>query len=204
MRLRVLIHRARLGGDEYRVVRPAHPPTRAVLLDHDRWLSGYVNTEAAQVLATLWQLAAHSRHSLIHLPMRTNPSPVEGRPLDLVLLHHSLGFPPSRWKSLRARLGQGLPHTVRLRPPASDISYARRHYRENRDRFDEHVHAETVFLVGSPPLFRETAHLFRELALKGPSSPDGPDHACARLHSNDGTLGNARELHVEHRRAWPT
>jgi hypothetical protein len=55
-----------------------------------------------------------------------------GRPLDLVLLHHRLAFPPSRWKQVRSRLGTGRPHTVVLPDqvwPARSIDAHRRVWR---------------------------------------------------------------------------
>jgi hypothetical protein len=85
----------------------------AVLVDHDRWLDMLVNETAAAGIGALWLLAARSSRSLIHLPLRANaspfyePEPGIGARLDLVLLHHSLRFAPSRWKEVRGKLGRG-------------------------------------------------------------------------------------------------
>lgn len=215
MKLPVVVHRARLGGDEFRVIRPAQPLTRAVLIDHNWHLDAYLDQDAARSIAGLWMLAARSPRSLIHLPMRANHPPAREIPddvgfqLDLVLLHHSLQFAPSRWKRLRGRLGPGRPQSVSL-PEAEDddvavTDYAARHYRENRDLFHQHLQAETLFMTGSTKVFRETARHFLDVARKGPGHIPvhrGYPHFCTELHSNDGILGDAREIHIEYCDEW--
>ncbi|MET9951001.1 hypothetical protein ABZ135_05550 [Streptomyces sp. NPDC006339] len=216
MKLPVVIHQARLGADEFRVVRPARPLTHAVLIDQDRYLNAYLDQDAARSVAGLWMLAARSPRSLIHLPMRANDPPAGavpdgvGFPLDLVLLHHSLQFAPSRWKQVRGRLGPGRPQTVSLPEAEQDdvavTDYAARHYRENRDLFHQHLHAETLFMTGSAKVFRETARQFLEVAREGPGHVPvhpGYAHFCTMLHSNAGILGDAaREIHIEYCDRW--
>ncbi|MEU2852638.1 hypothetical protein [Streptomyces syringium] len=211
MKLPITIHRARLGSAEFKVIRPARPLTRAALIDHDRHLNAYLDQDAAQQIGGLWELAASSPRALVHLPMRGNPAPSHDLPeagtrqLDLVLLHHSLQFAPSRWKELRGRLGPGRPQTVRLsstgRTEGAVIAPGTRHYRENRDLFHQHLHAETLFMTGSTKVFRETARHFHDVAHNGPGyvpvHPSYP-HFCTELHSNDGILGDAREIHIEY------
>lgn len=83
--------------------------------------------------------------------------------------------------------------------------YAARHYRENRDLFHQHLHAETLFMTGSTKVFRETARHFLDVARKGPGyTPVHPSypHFCTELHSNDGILGDAREIHIEYCDQW--
>ncbi|WP_018549610.1 hypothetical protein [Streptomyces sp. LaPpAH-108] len=217
MKLPVVVHRARLGADEFRVVRPAGPLSRAVLIDHDRHLDAYVDQDAARGIAGLWMLAARSPRSLIHVPLRANRMPVRevpddaGSRLDLVLLHHSLQFAPSHWKRVRGRLGPGRPQTVSL-PEAEQgdgevTDPATRHHRENRDLFHQHLHAETLFMTGSAKVFRETARHFLDVARKGPGHipvHPGHPHFCTELHSNDGILGDAREIHIEYCDQWPS
>ncbi|WP_367137624.1 MULTISPECIES: hypothetical protein [Streptomyces] len=195
MKLSVLTHQVRLGADEFRVVRPARPLPRAVLLDRDRYLHVSVDRDAALSIAGLWMLAARSPRSLIHLPVRVNPLPAgdvpdgASRQLDLVLLHHSLQFAPSRWKQVRSRLGPGRPQTVSLpeseRDQSARIDYEARHYRENRDLFHQHLHAETLFMTGSAKVFRETARHFLDVAGTGPGrTPAHPgDLALKGLYS---------------------
>ncbi|SHF54425.1 hypothetical protein [Streptoalloteichus hindustanus] len=215
MKLAITIHRARLGSVEFKVIRPARPLGRAVLVDYDRYLNAYVDQDAALRVGGLWELAASSPRALIHLPLRANPGPSgvvlgEGsRQLDLVLLHHSLQFSPSDWKGLRQRLGPGRSRTATLpsagRAAGSVIGFAERHYRENRDLFHQHLHAETLFMTGSAKVFRETARLFFDVARNGPGHVGvhpNRSHYCAEFHSNDGVLGNAREIHVEYRDQW--
>ncbi|MFI1282404.1 hypothetical protein ACH4U5_16905 [Streptomyces sp. NPDC020858] len=206
MEFPVTVHRARLGPQEFKVVRPARPPEHAVLLDDGWFLNAYVDEAAARLMAGLWRLAATSPRSLIHLPLRrgagtgaaAGTSEAGARPLDLVLLHHSLQFAPSRWKELRGRLGPGLRRSVTV--PASDpeTGHAALHHAENRDLFHQRLHAETLFVTGSAKVFRETAGAFREVADHGPrhardGSPGG--HYCARLGSGD---DGARDIHIEY------
>ncbi|MEV5708692.1 hypothetical protein [Actinoallomurus sp. NPDC052274] len=215
MKLSITIHRARLGAVEFKVIRPAHPLVHAVLVDHDRHLDAYLDEDAARRIGGLWTLAASSPRSLIHLPMRGNQAPSLELPengtrrLDLVLLHHSLQFAPARWKEVRRRLGPGRPKTVTLpdsgRTTDAVIDHEARRYRENRDLFHQHLHAETLFMTGSANVFGETARHFHDVARNGPGyvpvHPSYP-HFCAELHSNDGILGNAREIHIEYCDQW--
>lgn len=78
LKLPVTIHQARLGPVEFKVIRPAEPPVRAVLLDRDRSLDTYLDQDAAYLIGGLWLLAASSPRSVIHLPMRGNRAPRTG------------------------------------------------------------------------------------------------------------------------------
>jgi hypothetical protein len=215
MKLPLTIHQARLGSTEFKVIRPGRPLAHAVLIDCDRYLDAYLDQDAAQRIGGLWKLAASSPRSLVHLPMRANrpPSreaPEEGlRQLDLVLMHHSLQFAPSRWKEVRGRLGPGRPQTVTLTGPEhageAVADPDARHYQENRDLFHQHLHAETLFMTGSAKVFRDTAQHFFDVARHGPGHvPVHPSHPhfCTQLHSNAGILGNAREIHIEYCDQW--
>ncbi|MFE9045278.1 hypothetical protein ACFYOG_30765 [Streptomyces sp. NPDC007818] len=217
MSLPVLVHRSRKGPEEFRVIRPAEPLTRAALIDHDRYLGAYLDGSAARGIAELWLLAARSPRSLVHVPLRANGRPDRavpggaGSPLDLVLLHHSLQFAPSDWKRVRGRLGPGRPQTVSLpeaEGAAPAVDHAARHHRENRDLFHQHVHAETLFMTGSTKVFRESAQHFLTVSREGPlHTPDdhGSTHFCTRLYGNAGILGkDARELHIEYCDQWVT
>ncbi|MER6317841.1 hypothetical protein ABT237_29370 [Streptomyces sp. NPDC001581] len=202
----VTVHQARLGPQEFQVVRPALPPRRALLLDEGPYLNAYVDQEAARLLAGLWSLAATSPRSLIHVPLRPagagSPEP-GSRPLDLVLLHHSLQFAPSRWKELRGRLGPGRRRSVSAPASEPEIDYEALHHAENRDRFHQHLHAETLFMTGSAKVFRETAGRFREVARHGPAhvrDATRHGHYCARLHCGD---TRTREIHIEYDDSWP-
>jgi hypothetical protein len=206
MKVPVTIHRARLGNERFRVIRPATTWPHAVLVDHDRWLDMLVDESAAAGIGALWLLAARSSRSLIHLPLRANASPFEkaapgiGARLDLVLLHHSLRFAPSRWKEVRGELDRGRRTTASLPESDSREDLRSRHHRENRDLFHQHLHAETLFMTGSAKLFRATAGRFLEVARNGPALVPGHSrrsHYCERFHSGGGLLGDAREIHVE-------
>ncbi|GAA2816244.1 hypothetical protein [Crossiella cryophila] len=209
MRTPIFVHHARLDGRDWRVIRPGGKFAHAGLWDEDLWLSMRVDRGAAHRIGVLWLLAARSRHTIIHLPLRTGAQAVgadpHGRRLDLVLSQHSLQLRASRWPRLRAALDKGRPETAQL--PASDlpdpdgIDYRARHHRENRDLLNEQVHADTLFLAGSPTVFRQTADRFFDLVQLSPA-PEPGSHVCTEFHSGDGVLGNAREIHVEYHTNW--
>ncbi|WP_327361303.1 hypothetical protein [Streptomyces sp. NBC_01296] len=207
MRLHTTIHTARLGATEFKVIRPARTPARAVLLDGPWYLNGWFDQEAAQITAGLWALAAASPRSLVHLPIRANaaggPDTGAGRPLDLVLLHHSLQFAPSRWKELRGRLGPGRPRTVDLPAPDPDAEpdASGLHHRENRDRFRQGIHSETLFMTGSARTLREAAVQFADLARTGPGQVfnHGGRHFCRSVDCDP----QDRDLHLEYCEEWP-
>jgi hypothetical protein len=215
VKLPVTVHEARLGAREFRVVRPARPLARAALVDRDRHVDAYLDEDAARSVAALWLLAARSPRSLLHLPLRADRSPVPEAPgpcagrLDLVLLHHSLQFAPSRWKQLRGRLGRGRPASVAVpgteRARAAGAGHGARHHRENRDLLHQHVHAETLFVTGSAKVFRDTAERFLEVAREGPGHAPAHrrcPHFCTRLYMNAGILANGREIHIQYRDRW--
>lgn len=203
MKLSLLVHQARLGPQEFKVIRPARSPERAVLVEDTWYLNAYADQDGARLMAGLWTLAASSPRSLIHLPLRRARGVAAGpRELDLVLLHHSLHFAPSRWKELRGRLGPGRPRSVTLPAPDPESGHEAPHHAGNRDLFHQHVHAETLFLTGSAKVFRQTAGLFRDVAEHGPGHVrDGSRHGhyCARLRSGD---VRAREIHIEYSDEW--
>ncbi|MEV7521084.1 hypothetical protein [Streptomyces sp. NPDC091371] len=202
MHLPVTVHRARLGPQEFTVIRPARPPERALLVDDDRFLNAYVDQGAARLMGGLWSLAASSPRALVRLPLRRSGASREGgeRRLDLVLLHHSLQFAPSRRKELRGRLGAGRRRSATVSTAQPEIDYAALHHAENRDLFHQHVHAETLFVTGSAKAFRETAGLFHDVAAHGPGrGHTGDGHYCAQLRHGD---DSARVIHIEYRGAW--
>jgi hypothetical protein len=123
-----------------------------------RWAN--YRRRAAAMFALAWGLAARSPHTIVYLPLRRAELPdhhAEGRPLDLVLLHHRLAFPPSRWKQVRAGLGTGWPHSVvlpsdawRSRPVAD---HRRSWHQEFRDHLRWDIPADTLVLTGSRKAF---------------------------------------------------
>ncbi|WP_030060819.1 MULTISPECIES: hypothetical protein [Streptomyces] len=213
MRLRTKIHRVRLGRDEYRVITPARR-TAGVTLSTDPyawWMELHLDRQGAEDLATAWALAARSRRSLIHLPLRANTGPA-GQPdvppdqrLDLLLVHHSLGFPPSRWKEVRARLGAGIPHTVDLPatdfPPDEAIDYERHHFAGWRDELRFAGAAHTLVVTGSPTAFRWTGSWLHGLSREAPGLSPGTHHCITLRHegsrrSTRAANGVPSSLHV--------
>ncbi|MFB6618752.1 hypothetical protein ACFCV9_31785 [Streptomyces sp. NPDC056367] len=200
MRFPITVHRSRLGPQEFTVIRPAHPPESAVLVDDDWFLNAYVDQDAARLMGGLWSLAATSPHALIHLPLRRTDTSgdVGARSLDLVLLHHSLQFAPSRWKELRGRLDAGLRRTARVSTARPKIDRAALNHSGYRDLFHHHVHARTLFVTGSAKAFQETAGLFHDVAEYGPGHT-GSRHYCAQLRHHD---DSARDIHIEYCDTW--
>ncbi len=208
---RTSVSTVRLGGDSYRVVRPARPIAHMAL--HDGRLGAQLSVDKAATveLAAAWWLAARSPHSLVYLPLRTSAATCGaeygGRPLDLVLLHHSLRFPVSRWKQVRARLTPSSAHKVTLParafPEFGREDHARTHHQGFRDHLDWAVAADTLFVIGSRHVYELQADEVRGLAEDCPAhlatTPD--THCCAEIGLGRWTPHNARnswaELHVE-------
>ncbi|MGV9410436.1 hypothetical protein ACWDOP_11025 [Nocardia sp. NPDC003693] len=214
LRWRALISTVRLGRDEYRVVRPARPIEHAPLHEGYLGVQMTVDKTSALQLGAAWSLAARSPHTIVHLPLRHNdrscsPYGTGDEPLlDLVLLHHSLRFPVSRWKQVRAALGPGRPHMITSTglPVPSDADYEAAHHRGFKDVLRHSVAAGTLFLTGSRKAFDLEGRRLHDLIDECPrhmhATPDA--HCCAELDVS--TL--PRYLHVEycpvHRVAAPS
>jgi hypothetical protein len=194
---RTTVTKATVDGRPFRVVRPARPVTDASL--HEDWHGAQlsVHKSFARDLAAAWWLAARSPRSLIHLPLRSSGH-IDGdgdtRPLDLVLLHHSLSFRPASWRALRARTSTGgSPHTVELPegslPAVTDDDHAAVHHREHLDRLHWTVATDTLFITGSRDAFALQASQLRSLVEDSPAflaeRPQG--HFCAEIN-----LGNLK------------
>ncbi|TQS26417.1 hypothetical protein [Microbispora sp. KK1-11] len=201
-----LISKVRLGRDEYRVVRPARAVQHAMLYEDRLGAQFSVDKRAAVVLAMAWGLAARSPHSLIYLPLRTaRPAGSANRErlLDLVLLHHRLAFPVSRWKHVRAPLGAGRPHGVRLPPQAfrqrPDDDLRRWTHQDFRDHLRWDIAADTLFLIGSREAFELEADPVRALAEDCPAhlARFPGTHCCSEI-----TMGRARTGYPDRRRPW--
>ncbi|MFD1935695.1 MULTISPECIES: hypothetical protein [Nonomuraea] len=228
--MKIIVQRVRMEGEEYRVIRPARPLTNGALYDDGRHYAMYVDRVDGRRIGTLWLLAARSPRSLTYLPMRSTP-PAPGinpdldreercpdRPLDLVLAHHSLQFPPSRWKRLRARITAGSPpHELRTAsvpdadlPADEDIDYRALNFHENRDALHQRVHAETLFLTGSAAAFREPARHFFAVAKEGPVAAARSlyisgacnYHVCRLFYWPHLDPGGGQDIHVEYCPPW--
>ncbi|MEV4411358.1 hypothetical protein [Catellatospora sp. NPDC049609] len=208
----VRISVVRLGGHSYRVVRAARPPRFAGLYEGRLGAQFCLDKDSAVTFAMAWGLAARSPYTIVFLPVRAAAAADAcdwGRPLDLVLLHHRLAFPPSRWKQVRARLGAGTPHTVRLprgawpRRPVAD--HWRTRHREFRDHLWWEIAADTLVVTGSREAFELAAEQVRELAEDCPAhrvqAPDS--HCCAEIEmgaarSFTGLRRPYAQLHVQY------
>ena len=174
MRLRLHQFRPRTGPYEHRVVQPRQPlrhtslrapePIGLLLGDHD----------GLNQLAGLFSFAAYSRHTVVHVPLRTGLPPDEGvgEPVDLVLAHHTLGLRPSKWPEVRRKLVNGTPLTVRTDEArtARDATSWREHGERagSRDELRHATHARTFFLFGERDVFAQAATSFAHAAGWGP------------------------------------
>jgi hypothetical protein len=208
---RTLVSSVRLRGKQYRVIRPARPISHATLYEGMLGAQLSVDKAATIDLAAAWWLAARSQHTLVYLPLRSSSHTCGAEygdfPLDLVLLHHSLGFPASRWKEVRARLTNAAPHTVRLpaQPfpkltPDDYTPFFRRHDFQDHLRWD--IAADTLFLTGSRRAFELASDEVRTLAEDSPAllaeDPTAHCHAemiIGRLRSD--RRNPVSKLHIE-------
>ena len=206
-RWRTLVGTARLGPDSYRVIRPERPPAHAVLHeDHAGWQLS-VDKAASVELAIAWWLAARSPRSLIWFPLRTSPVDCGAWPgsrrLDLVLLHHSLGFRVSEWKRVRSRFAEPKVHKATMPSGALPSREWDFHdfpfHREFRDHLDGKVAADTFFVIGSRVAFELAGAGLRELAEAAPAflaaRPEA--HRCAEIGMGRFGSHSYSELHVE-------
>ncbi|MFF0721760.1 hypothetical protein [Micromonospora sp. NPDC003816] len=187
---RVLVSTVRLGHQQYRVVRPVRLPGSAGLYEGRLGAQFCLDAPTATMFALAWGLAARSPHTIVYLPLRRAGARHDcgwGRPLDLVLVHHRLAFPPSRWKQVRSRLGPGRPHTVDLPgnawPVLSDTEHERGCHREFRDHLRWDVAAETLVLTGSRTAYELAAEQVRALAEECPAhrARVPGTHCCAEI-----------------------
>ncbi|BAJ26627.1 MULTISPECIES: hypothetical protein [Kitasatospora] len=230
----ITVHRIRSGAREYRVVRSAPGPGRLVLRDEHHWMTLYADRPGLARLLALWSLAARSPHTLLYLPLRGRPMPdgplpgpvsEAGQPgLDLVLAHHSLGFRPSAWKEVRARLGPGRPQ--RTGTPDTEFTVRsgraeRFHHAEFRDHLHFATAAGTLFVTASAPAFRDAGAELRSLLADAPAvhhrhyrrHPDLPEvpvyqHVCVELSTAPTRHGDLHGpflpgmLHVQYCPEW--
>jgi hypothetical protein len=185
-------------------VRPARTPRFAGLYEGRLGAQLCLDKETAVLFAQAWGLAARSPHTIVHLPLRRAELPTHhawGRPLDLVLLHHRLAFPPCRWKQVRSRLGTGRPHTVVLPdhawPARSTADLARFRHREFRDHLRWDIAADTLVLTGSRAAFEREADQVRGLAEECPAhrARVPQTHCCAEIG-----MGRPPRHHPDRRR----
>ncbi|MER7605693.1 hypothetical protein [Nocardioides sp. NPDC127503] len=203
-RWRMQTSHVRLGNQTYRVVRPARPMQHAPL--HTTSWNGAeicLDKPTAVELACAWWLAARSPRTLIHLPLRESPREcgtwAKRRRLDLLLLHHSLAFPPSRWKEVRTRARLWHPHTITLpKRPFREITAAERertYWHQHRDTLRSTIAAETLVITGSRPAFELEGDGIAKLAQEAPADIAAqPDvHVCTELDIE----GIWHGLHIE-------
>jgi hypothetical protein len=199
MNLKIRVHHGRLGAEQYRVIRPANPVSGAVLADNNPWFVLELDAAAAFTITGLWMLAARSRHTLIHIPLRGNtpPEPSFGTmtvgELDLLLSHHDLQFAPHRWKHLRHRLGAGASHTISWNPndvptwdEVHELNRQARRRSSPREVFHQRLHSHTVFMAGSGVAFRRTARYVLDMALWRPDPGHPGTYHSATVHPADG------------------
>ena len=204
-RWRTLVSTVRLGRDEYRVVQPARPVAHASMHLASCGVSVTVNKAAARELAMAWAFAMRSPRTLVYLPLRDVAcecrmyAAENDISVDLVLLHHSLGFPASRWKDVRARLRGGRPHTVVCRGLPRDV--VRRGevlHREFRDELRYDFAADTAFFTGSWKAFALGGGELRDMVEDWPRLMHERQREgfCAEIEAKGMKVGE--QLHVQY------
>jgi hypothetical protein len=215
VKLRLTVHHVRLGAQEYRVLQPRPTPCHATLRDGRTCFILRLDRETAWQFAAIWELATRSPRSIVYLPMRRNQLSdddsdwqAELRPLDLVVVHHSLRLRPSTWPQIRNHLGAGHSHTADipkrvLRARDQQPWNPRFAYRENLDRFVHHVYAETLFLTGSTPVFGATVGEFTHVADHPDTHPEWRAY-CAEFDivAKPRWPVDVTELFIGHTEAW--
>ncbi|GAA1688873.1 hypothetical protein GCM10009830_40580 [Glycomyces endophyticus] len=207
---RVVVDEVRLGVERFRVVRAVRV---GHLVLHEGRLGAQlsVDRQGTVDLAIAWWLASRSPRSLVYLPLRESAAECGaeygGRKLDLVLLHHSLGFRPSQWKAVRGRLGAGRAQKVTAPAGALPEYEANVHQvrwrREFRDRLRWTIAADTLFLVGSRTAFELEGGQVRALAEDCPAhlAEQPGTHCCAEIEMGRRGAVDRRnpyaQLHVE-------
>ncbi|CAM3238589.1 hypothetical protein [Stackebrandtia soli] len=190
---RTFVSTVRLDGNQYRVIRPEGPIVHASLREGRSEPRLSVDKAATMDLATAWWLAARSPHSLVYLPLRSSAFDCDrdedgGLKLDLVLLHHSLRFPVSRWKAVRARLS----HTeirketvyAQALPSLAREDYGARRHSDFRDHLRWAIASDTLFLIGSRRAYELDGDTMRELLEECPADLADYDktYCCTEIH----------------------
>ncbi|MFJ4669604.1 hypothetical protein [Kitasatospora purpeofusca] len=216
MELRTTVHRVRHGGEEYRVVKAVPRSGRAVLFRKEWSLDMFVDLEGARSVAAAWGLAARSRRSLVYVPLRAEREGPGGLPgwfhspvVDLVLVQGGLGFPVSRWKAVRGRLGAG--HSQVMEIPETDFSGETEPEDWRRDELRFGFASETLFLTGSAEAFRWTGARVHSLVRDGPArvlagTPWSPYDSVMLHHAGDltakGPVKGPGVLNIEYAHGW--
>ncbi|MEU3649760.1 hypothetical protein AB0E59_40755 [Lentzea sp. NPDC034063] len=185
-RWRTLVSTVRLGKDEYRVVRPALPLRHAPLYEGYMGVEICVDKAAARTIAMAWAFAMRSPRTLVYLPLRQSDRECrssDGPALDLVLLHHGLGFRRSKWKDVRAKLRDARPHTVVCQGMPEERPVPRWTPETLRGEIAE----STVFVVGDRPAFQAGGRALRQLVEDCPRHMHGVPgtHCCAEVTAKD-------------------
>lgn len=189
VRRRFYTNEVRLGADTYRVIHPVRPIVHAPMHETGWGVEMYVNKAATGDFALAWWLAARSPHSLVYLSLRQSPDCEErswycGRKLDLVLAHHDLAFPPSRWKQVRARLRPtGIQQVTLPERPFRVFDPPAHYLRKSRDHVRYTVAADTLFLTSSQHGYELDGETVMELLDDAPATlATRPDkHTCAEI-----------------------
>ncbi|OLT34688.1 hypothetical protein BJF79_33085 [Actinomadura sp. CNU-125] len=175
----------------HRIVRPWRPLRHTALSDPDGygWLVG--DRDGLTVLGALFSFAAAARRTIVHVPLREG-APIEGYEgylencggrVDLLLVHHSLGFRVTGWPRLRRTLTGGTPTTVpidRDRTSRDALTWEEHaHHRGFRDHLRPVTYARTLCLTGSRTAFAASAAEFFAAAELGPRQKGvGKGHAA--------------------------
>ncbi len=195
LELRASVQVVRLGRTTYRVVRPTAPLAGWLVERLVCWsgVDGALDKHSLRALTIAWAFAARSPRTITFLPISSDGPESTAHALDLVLVHHSLQLPASRWRSVRRRLGPGHPETITLPARAYDGHEEPdwSHRRADRDRFTRTVAAGSLVLAGSRPAFERDLRQLVAMVEQGPAERAAfPNrHLCVELAD--------RWIHVE-------
>ncbi|MGD8169329.1 hypothetical protein ACEXOS_019110 [Herbiconiux sp. P16] len=178
------IHDVHVGAKQYRVIKAAQPLEGTLLELGDGWF-GEFEAAAIRTLAIAWAVAARSPHSAVFLPLATTAEPMEN--LDIVLVHHRLQMPPSKWTSIRRRLGKGkisrvsVPDSAYLPRSVSGGAYRRSAlYHSDKDDLRWVVAGRTLVVVGSRLAFDDHVRQFAAAA-RGELDRPGGEEFCVEI-----------------------
>ncbi len=180
----VYVDIVRVRQTSYRVIRVARPLDGWLVQQPPGWPSFLAGLSKRSVrdLTTAWAFAARSPRTIVYLPIRSshrvgqpldgNSELILGPRLHLVLVHHSLQLPPSKWKVIRAGLGRDHTDTIVLPVSAYDDlePTGLTAERVKRDPLLLNVSAGTLILIGSRQSFVRQLGALRDLAEKGPAA----------------------------------
>lgn len=195
-----------LGQKEYQVIRPDITLSDLYIVqlqDQNHIIFG--NENSLPKLASIFEYASNDSQSIIYINSRVNELTEylrngwsnNSKPLDLVILHHSIQLKTHEWKRIRDLWKK----TVKQRKSSiiqTNVEEKHRkqeyYYKENKDVLDIDARFETLFLIGSRTVFNDiskdalsVSENGRELYLRHPGYHDHEhiDYYARRVYTKN-------------------